>query len=206
MTYERFRIHFAIKLNHFVKALHMPRKIDDLPKPRHVAAMRAPHPQLTTSRLILRPLKITDVDRLARITNDPLVTRNLMKTACPFAAHNARKIILNAHRKRLPVWGVDDGTLVGLIGLSGEFGLWLERRVWGRGYGAEAGSAVIDYAFKTLQDSMLQANPIADNLASRHLLQKLGFRETARGCSWCKQREKIVPTIRMTLAQNNLAP
>lgn len=49
---------------------------------------------LTSRRLLLRPLNITDAAGLARMTNDPLVTRNLLKTAMPFTTADARELIL----------------------------------------------------------------------------------------------------------------
>ena len=88
---------------------------------------------LTSRRLLLRPLNITDAAGLARMTNDPLVTRNLLKTAMPFTTADARELILRARRKKSPVWAIDTGQLVGLIGLAGEFGYWL-----GRTLGAKA--------------------------------------------------------------------
>ena len=43
-------------------------------------------------------------------------------------------------------WVIDDGELRGMIGLGEEFGYWLERGSWGRGYATEAVSATIDWA------------------------------------------------------------
>ncbi|AYM81431.1 conserved hypothetical protein [Agrobacterium tumefaciens str. Kerr 14] len=91
---------------------------------------------------------MTDSPPLARLTNDLLILRNLLRTTYPFEPDDARRLIRRIAERRLPVWAVDDGRLVGLIGLSGEFGLWLDHRVWGKGYGEEAGRLVIDYAFQ----------------------------------------------------------
>lgn len=155
--------------------------------------------QLKSSRLILRSFKMTDAPPLARLTNDPLILRNLLRTAYPFEPDDARRLIRRIAERRLPVWAVDDGRLVGLIGLSGEFGLWLDRRVWGKGYGEEAGRLVIDYAFQHMGIETLRANPLFDNRASHHLMEKLGFGVTGRGNAFCRQRGKIVPLRRYRL-------
>ncbi|WP_113083534.1 GNAT family N-acetyltransferase [Hyphomicrobiales bacterium] len=90
-------------------------------------------PHLKSSRLVLRPFKMTDSPPLARLTNDPLILRNLLRTTYPFEPDDARRLIRRIAERRLPVWAVDDGRLVGLIGLSGEFGLWLDSPCLGKG-------------------------------------------------------------------------
>ncbi|WP_349815010.1 GNAT family N-acetyltransferase [Agrobacterium tumefaciens] len=66
---------------------------------------------------------MTDASPLARLTNDPRILRNLLCTAYPFEPDDARRLIWRIAERRLPVWAVDDGKLVGLIGLSA-YGHW----------------------------------------------------------------------------------
>ncbi|WP_421360978.1 GNAT family N-acetyltransferase [Agrobacterium rosae] len=164
--------------------------------------MRSPDrqvPRFRSDRLILRPFEITDAPALARITNDPLVLRNLLRTSYPFTVHDARNRILRFRKNNLPVWAIDNGQLLGLIGLAGEFGLWLGRSAWGKGYGEEASRLVIDHAFTQMRIITLHANPISDNKASCHLMDKLGFRDVGRTQSFCKQRNNMVALRRYEL-------
>lgn len=154
---------------------------------------------LQSSRLLLQPFEITDAGQFARITNDPHVTRNLMRTSTPFTTSDARERIMRLRRKNLPVWAIDDGQLVGLIGLAGEFGLWIARHAWGNGYGSESGRLVIRYAFEQLKMPALHAHPISDNRASCRLMEKLDFQAIGRGVGFCRQRGKFVPLRRYTL-------
>lgn len=156
-------------------------------------------PRLVSNRLTLRRFKITDAPALARITNDPLLLRNLLRTSCPFTIDDARTKILRYQGKNLPVWAIDNGQLIGLIGLAGEFGLWLGRSAWARGYGEEAARLVIDNAFKHMNMPALHANPISDNKASKCLMQKLGFRKIGRAQSLCAQRNRMVSLVRYEL-------
>ncbi|MBB3945869.1 RimJ/RimL family protein N-acetyltransferase [Rhizobium skierniewicense] len=149
-------------------------------------------PRLKSDRLVLRPFDITDAPQLARITNDPLVLRNLLRTSYPFTINDARRLILRLRNKKLPVWAIDNGRLIGLIGLSGEFGLWLGRSAWRQGYGREASQLVIHHAFAHMKITTLHANPISDNRGSCHLMEKLGFSDVGRTQSFCKQRNKMV--------------
>nr|WP_284776524.1 GNAT family N-acetyltransferase [Agrobacterium sp. lyk4-40-TYG-31] len=156
-------------------------------------------PRLVSNRLTLRPFGIIDAPALARITNDPLVLRNLLRTSSPFAMGDARTRILRFRKNNRPVWAIDNGQLIGLIGLAGEFGLWLARSAWGMGYGEEASRLIIDHAFTQMRMKTLHANPISNNRASCHLMEKLGFRDVGRTQSFCRQRKMVVSLRRYEL-------
>ena len=139
--------------------------------------------ELTTARLRLRRLNLEDAPILATLTDDETVTRNLLKTRQPFTLQNAHDLIARAQTPGAPIWGIDDGTLAGVMGLRGEFGFWLGKTTRGRGYAEEAGRAAINYAFTALGYDHLVARPMEDNTASQYVLGKLGFR--AKGTERC---------------------
>jgi len=72
---------------------------------------------------------------------------------------------------------------VGTIGLtitskaerSAELGIVIGRANWGKGIGISAAQLVTGYAFSTLGLAEIQAEVLQRNLASRRLLEKLGF-------------------------------
>jgi RimJ/RimL family protein N-acetyltransferase len=97
------------------------------------------------------------------------------------------------------VLGIDDGCLVGVIGLRGEFGFWLARQARGRGYATEAGKALVAVAFRRIGLRRLEARVFRDNLASRHTLAKLGFREAGRTAAFSRGRNATVPAVRLRL-------
>lgn len=157
---------------------------------------------IRTERLLLRPLEITDAARLARITSDRAIAHNLLKTGYPYTVQDARGMILRAKKKGLPVWGIFADSLIGVIGLSGEFGYWLDRHARRQGYAEEAARAVLDYAFGSLGMKSVYASPIADNRRSRAFLEKLGFEAIGRDVAWCKARRSFVPLVRYKLEKN----
>ncbi|CAA9511419.1 MAG: 50S ribosomal protein acetyltransferase, partial [uncultured Sphingomonadaceae bacterium] len=57
-----------------------------------------------------------------------------------------------------------------------EFGYWIARPFWGRGYATEAGKAVIEAARHSLRIKKLSAGHFLDNPASGRVLEKIGFR------------------------------
>ncbi|MFC6800253.1 GNAT family N-acetyltransferase [Haladaptatus sp. DYSN1] len=61
-----------------------------------------------------------------------------------------------------------------------ELGYWLVPEVHGEGYGKEAVSLVIDYAFRSYDTPAIGAEAFDYNDASRGLLESLGF--TEEGC------------------------
>lgn len=82
-----------------------------------------------------------------------------------------------------PVFEKATGQFVGCCGLrprgdstdTCELGFHLKTAFWGKGYAFEAASRVIRYAFEDLHVQSLFAGHNPKNLASKALLQKLGF-------------------------------
>ena len=74
-------------------------------------------------------------------------------------------------------------TSVGSIGLSiirtedriAELGIVIGRAHWGKGIGTSAARLVVGYAFERLGLSVIQAELLRSNEASRRVLEKLGF-------------------------------
>lgn len=66
----------------------------------------------------------------------------------------------------------EDCPFVGAV----EIGWRLRRSVWRRGYGFEAASAVLDYAFTELRLSEVVSRTAKENVASIALMRKLGMK------------------------------
>lgn len=87
-----------------------------------------------------------------------------------------------------------DGRVIGDVGAGRlpDFGFMLHAQYWGRGFGTEASSAFIDYAFNDTMATELKADVDPRNTASLKVLGKLGFVETGAaertfllGDEWC---------------------
>ena len=78
----------------------------------------------------------------------------------------------------------ETGALVGRTGVQyhrswphdPELGWSFDPGWWGRGLATEAGTACRDWAFATLPIERLVSITVEDNLASRRVMEKLGFR------------------------------
>ena len=85
----------------------------------------------------------------------------------------------------LGFWRIEsrgDGTFYGLAALirmptgdDVELAYRLARRAWGQGIASEAGAALLDYAFHTVQLPRVVAVTYPENRASQRVLDKLGF-------------------------------
>ncbi|MEV8438268.1 GNAT family N-acetyltransferase [Actinosynnema sp. NPDC051121] len=149
---------------------------------------------LETDRLLLRPWRVAEavVQRELWAERDPRVPphRRIGADGHPTVAELEEAIRANrpssiglpaierkAARDVIGYCGLIDGER----GSAGEPELAFEllRRAWGRGYATEAASAVLDWA-KSSGYERLWATVREWNTASRRVLAKLGFTETAR--------------------------
>lgn len=150
--------------------------------------MRAADGSLTTARLVLRRWRDDDRRPFAAINADPEVTRYLsgpMSRAESDALVD--RIIVHWERYGYGWLAVEErvsGSLLGFVGLAHhralpdevEIGWRLARQAWGRGLATEAATAVRDDAFDTLALPRLVSLTTDENLASRRVMDKLGFR------------------------------
>lgn len=138
----------------------------------------------------LEPVAPAHAAAMQALAADPavLATTNLPSPYPPGAA--AEWIGLSLLQRRL---GLEYGfaifaatTLVGSCALvavtrsGAEFGYWIGRPYWGRGYATAAGRLALDFARSALGLPRLRANCLETNTASRRVLEKLGFRRCRR--------------------------
>jgi len=80
-----------------------------------------------------------------------------------------------------------------------ELGYWLTPSAWGRGYATEAARAVVDMARHALPVRRIEARHHLDNLPSRRVLEKLGFREIRREASFSLAQGRAVDSAVLAL-------
>jgi len=150
---------------------------------------------IETERLILRELRIGDLDGMFELDSDPEVHRYLGNK--PIKNKNeAKKTIenvLNQYKERgIGRWAVMEKHTGDFIGWSGirlnteynmngfttyyDVGYRLIKRFWGKGYATESGKAAVDYAFNVLNLPELYATTEIGNQASHNALLKTGLK------------------------------
>jgi ribosomal-protein-alanine N-acetyltransferase len=146
-------------------------------------------PTLRTARLTLRPLTDADVAEVFAVFSDPVVVR-YWDGPLMTSHQDARQYIDQIHdgfrRRDFFQWGIADSstsTVVGTCTLAHvspihqrcEIGFALRQTYWGKGLGAEAVAAVIDFAFETVGMHRIEADVDPRNDRSLHLLERFGF-------------------------------
>ena len=138
-------------------------------------------PYLTTERLILRPLRLDDSENLIYLLHP-----EIQKDAGPYMPHSLND--LPNHIERIigdTTWLItlNGNKVIGDVGVfsikdneTGEMAWYLDPEYWRMGYATEAGLAVINYMFSTLNFCELTAQIDSINIPSLRLAEKLGFK------------------------------
>ncbi|MEO7177409.1 MAG: GNAT family N-acetyltransferase [Allosphingosinicella sp.] len=142
-----------------------------------------------TTRLLLRPGWSQDATALFEAIGDERIVRNLATAPWPYRPGDAESWLATQRKASEPSLLIlrcaeTAPELIGAIGFGRrptgemEFGYWIARRHWGRGYATEAGRAVLATARYGLRLKRLDAGHFLDNPASGRVLEKLGFTPT----------------------------
>lgn len=149
-------------------------------------------PTLTTERLVLRELLLTDAADILIFRGDPEVQQydhppiHTLQEAIDFI-EEMRQACATQQQQMWAVTVKGNVTVIGLVSLRywnhrgdryhrrAEVGYGIARATWGQGIGSEAVRAVVHYGFEHLNLNRIYAGTIADNFGSVRLLEKLGF-------------------------------
>jgi RimJ/RimL family protein N-acetyltransferase len=108
------------------------------------------------------------------------VARMTSRVPYPYHEADAEAFIAAGAQNRFVIQRKDDGVFLGMIGLHAEddheFGYWLGKPFWGRGFATEAARRLVAFAFEGLAVEQVHAGWFHDNPASGHVLAKLGAR------------------------------
>ena len=139
---------------------------------------------IETARLSLRLLHPTDAAEVQQMTDHPVITDLIHFLPQPFTIADAARMIRGAGDGRdcfVGAW-CRNGELVAIVGthLHGEheveIGYWVRADRHGQGYATEAASAIVGALRQAFPHRQVVAECRAENSASWHVLEKLGFR------------------------------
>ena len=130
----------------------------------------------------MRPLVLADAPRVQELAGAREVALNTLLIPHPYPDGAAEAWISDKAGPEMR-FGIDDGELVGVIGLRvsrdddrAEIGYWIGVPYWGRGYATEAAAAVVRYGFEELGLNKIYAGYFARNPASGAVLRRIGMR------------------------------
>lgn len=150
-----------------------------------------------TDRLLLRDIEYSDIESIFALDSDPEVHRYLgnqpIKTLAQAEA-SIDYIRQQYEDNGIGRWAVIDKVTNEFMGWSGlkyetvlreefnyyDLGYRLRREYWGRGVATESALASLRYGFTQMQLDEICAAADIENLASNHILQKVGLQWTER--------------------------
>lgn len=146
-------------------------------------------PVLLTTRLILRPLQISDAPDVQRLAAAREVAATTLSIPHPYADGYAEEWIRtqandfeNQKAANFLILLRQNSEVCGVIGLilqpdhsHAELGYWIGVPFWNKGYGTEAAKAVVDFGFEQLHLQRIYAYHFSRNMASGRILQKIGM-------------------------------
>jgi RimJ/RimL family protein N-acetyltransferase len=145
---------------------------------------------LETDRLVLRTWRLSDVDAMAAIDQDPKVCQYLPAIGTRAAtATGVQRIIHHYKEHGFCLYAVElkeNSELIGFLGLSipsfqahftpaVEVGWRLASQHWNKGYATEGAKAVLKYGFLTLNLDEIVSFTVVNNQASRRIMEKIGL-------------------------------
>jgi ribosomal-protein-alanine N-acetyltransferase len=148
------------------------------------------YPRLETDRLVLRWLRIEDVDFIFKEWGDLVVTYYMRDEEPLKTRQQAEEMVQHLQNpetyQSMRWWGIElkaKGILIGTIGYCAwdkqhhhaEVGYDMSPEYWGQGLMPEALRAVVRYGFEEMGLNRVEATTHTENLRSQRVLEKLGF-------------------------------
>jgi putative acetyltransferase len=141
---------------------------------------------LETQRLILRPFEEKDLEDFYEYARNPKIGPNAGWP--PHKSPEVSQEILKHFIENDEVWALvwkEKNKVIGSVGLHQDqlrtapdvimLGYVLSEDYWGRGIMTEAAKAAINYAFETMNISLLTIHHHTDNIRSKRVIEKCGF-------------------------------
>jgi RimJ/RimL family protein N-acetyltransferase len=151
---------------------------------------------LTTSRLILRRWRDTDLSAFAQLNDDPAVMQYMPRRLSRDESDaTAARIDAAIETRGWGFWAVEvkgngaanpGAPFIGFVGLSipgfqahftpcVEIGWRLAKEHWGRGYASEAAAASLQFAFDNLKLEQIVAFTVPLNKRSMRVMERIGM-------------------------------
>lgn len=150
---------------------------------------------IETDRLILRELRMTDLNGMFELDSDPEVHKYLGNKPVKQIEESQKileSVIIQYKERGIGRWAAIEKNSGNFIGWSGlrlnteynmngftkyyDVGYRFIKRYWGKGYATESGKASINYAFNNLKLPELYATTERGNQASHNALLKIGLK------------------------------
>ena len=147
--------------------------------------------EIDGNRIRLRKLKLSDAQDIYKNLQNKEMVKWTSNIPWPYKKQNAIKWIRRTHyeirNKKGYAFGIilkAENRIIGAISLmhidwknkNAELGYWLGKTYWGKGYTIEAVKLILKFAFGKLKLHRVYASLFEENVASKRVLEKAGFK------------------------------
>src|SRR3954469_23577874 len=144
------------------------------------------HAPLEGSLVRLRAREPADASQLNDLFDDPDVLEGLV-VAMPQSLVGFREWMAASRRESQEVFAIEtlhDRRAVGICGLEGidartrtaEFGIWIGKPFWGRGYGTDSTRTACRFGFRYMNLQRISLHVHATNEKAERVYERVGFR------------------------------
>lgn len=173
--------------------------------------------EIRTRRLLLRPLRDGDAERIFVAFNNWEIVRRLAAPPWPYTIEDTRAFVARQITFRsepteaLYVIELANALIGGIDctprwqqrpGAGPVLGYWLAEPFWGHGYMTEAARAFVERLFASGMGDQIRSGAFADNPASLRVQEKLGFVRVGKSSLFCNPRGAEFPHIDTVLTRN----
>lgn len=142
-------------------------------------------------RIKIRKLKLSDVQDIHENIKEKEITKWTINIPHPYPKEGAKSFIKSSHYRLRKKKGYDfgivlknTGKVIGGISLTNldwenknaEVGYWLGKKYWGKGLTTEAVKLILKFGFEKLKLHRIYAHLFEENIGSKRVLEKCGFK------------------------------
>lgn len=141
-------------------------------------------PELTTTRLTLRKIRLADLPSLIKYVNNKKISDNIINIPFPYGEEDAifrmnfvNQGFKNEERFVFAIILKEQDELIGEIGLHldksnnrAEMGYWIGEPFWGKGIATEALAAILKFGFEEVKLNKIYATHYIENPSSGKVL------------------------------------
>ena len=165
--------------------------------------------ELHTNNLIIQKPSEKHLNSLIKELNNWNISKWLIEVPYPYSIDDAKYWVKKTKQDQYSLNIYLKNKLIGGVSLSNqrenskwELGYWIGEEYWGNGYAIEACENLISYFFSNTNNSIIYASHMKDNIKSKKIIIKLGFKLVSSGKKFSISRNEMVEDFNYELRKS----
>ena len=165
--------------------------------------------ELHTNNLVIKKPSEKHLNSLIKELNNWNISKWLIEVPYPYSIDDAKYWVKKTKQDQYSLNIYLKNKLIGGVSLSNqrenskwELGYWIGEEYWGNGYAIEACENLISYFFSNTNNSIIYASHMKDNIKSKKIIIKLGFKLVGSGKKFSISRNEMVEDLNYELRKS----